>query len=359
MMWSHRPQRISVHVGSLSSTEKSDITLVDVRRFATQSKPKWVELKHSPTLRIVSFRRKSERIIVYYATGTVTTSSNSAKSYVRTNVDTVLLKQLFADPRKDISDGFSPLRTSKAIFDDNPQTGKIQRSCSNRYLKIWGNDKLWWSSNIDINEFYKCIHKDISQSVCLLAIPSGGILCAMKDGQAYWSAGGILDDAVEQMLGNGDIKARHIALGTKGRYYISFAKGDEVWCGHEDFDETVRESAVKCVAFGDEFDSYFVLHENNICTWRNIPESLENTIRDNCKNGTVVDYVSLGCKRGQYFVHFNNDVWYASGLCEEDKHALEKIDGAVKEVSFCKGGLVVRYSHFHEQKFVDTQNEDA
>ena len=103
----------------------------------------------------------------------------------------------------------------------------------------------------------------------------------------------------------------YVALGSQDRYFIRFKDGSTDWVGSDDITTVLNLTnstrTVKSVAFGEDYDSYFVIFDDGGWKFKNIPYSLEILIQriedsiNNRKQLELLDCVTLGSE-GQYFV---------------------------------------------------------
>ena len=72
----------------------------------------------------------------------------------------------------------------------------------------------------------------------------------------------------------------YFSIGTENRYYVHFANGKSEWVGPKSMSETLHEQdrTVRSIAFGDSWDSYFVVFTDGWWTYHGVPESLDKKI---------------------------------------------------------------------------------
>jgi len=87
----------------------------------------------------------------------------------------------------------------------------------------------------------------------------------------------------------------YVALGMHERYYIKFANGKSQWHGCDEMTEMLHETqcTVRSVAFGQDFDSYFVVFEDGSWQFECIPVGLGELISKRNSRADV-QIVSLG-----------------------------------------------------------------
>lgn len=202
-----------------------------------------------------------------------------------------------------------------------------------------------------MKNLHNCLQRmDMRDTMCIALHPeSHTVLYAKRDGQSFWDGGGVpeaVDNALRNRVGE-HCRPTAIALGTEGRYFMQFANGKELWNGSDSFEEEIAHNAgVKMVAFGEEFDSYFILYKNS-AAWRNIPKAMEDYVEVHSRQGDLpnVAFVSLGEGR-RYFIRFEDGSWRAGGLRPVEKKLVDQINakGNIREMYFGAGGMVLRYN---------------
>jgi hypothetical protein len=97
----------------------------------------------------------------------------------------------------------------------------------------------------------------------------------------------------------------YVALGSQNRYYIKFKDGKYEWVGCEEMTQTLQQIRnVRTVAFGDQWDSYFIVYSDGDYAYSNIPGSLRNLLtsrNDRCD----LECDSLG-PSGKYYLRTKN-----------------------------------------------------
>lgn len=184
---------------------------------------------------------------------------------------------------------------------------------------------------------------DLEETTRLIAIPSGGddgVLYKLRTGEMYWT--NFHHQYWPQVflkLNSERNRPLDVSLGTYGRYYMKFAKGNKLWSGPEKMAKFMaKDSNVSMVAFGEKYDSYFILFENGSFEYNDIPEELKTPIE-----GLTLEFVSLG-SRGQWCFRANGKV-KTGGLCKDALEYFKEIEaeGDIREVAFTQTGCIIIY----------------
>ena len=125
-----------------------------------------------------------------------------------------------------------------------------------------------------------------------------------------------------------------VALGSQDRYYIRFADGKSQWCGPDSLSEALHETdrTVKCIAFGEDWDSWFVVFTDGWWRCNDVPEGLSNKIeaRD-CRSD--LDFVSLG-PNGEWMLAVRNGRMWWGGLSDEGYEAIDQVKDRITFADF-------------------------
>ena len=108
----------------------------------------------------------------------------------------------------------------------------------------------------------------------------------------------------------------YLSMGSDGRYFLKFDDGTSEWVGSDSLEEKILENKpVKRVAFGEDYETYFVLSELGGYSWNGIPSTMSAGINSNKYRKRTIDEVSLG-PNGEWFVRWTDGSWKADGLPE-------------------------------------------
>lgn len=109
-------------------------------------------------------------------------------------------------------------------------------------------------------------------------------------------------------------KPVYCALGSQGRYYVSFANGKAWFVGPEDFNDEINSThrTIATIAFGEDWDTYFICYPDG--WWKcggNPPSGLMDKIR--VRNSAAdLEAVSLGGEGEWYLKAKNGRSWWGN-----------------------------------------------
>ncbi|KAL7541594.1 hypothetical protein ACHAXR_011051 [Thalassiosira sp. AJA248-18] len=111
---------------------------------------------------------------------------------------------------------------------------------------------------------------------------------------------------------------KYVSMGSQDRYYIEFVDGKSEWVGCDDMSTELNSSSstVKTVAFGEDWDSYFIVYTDGGYSYQNIPYDLYD-ILNRKKKKPYLDCVSLG-PDGEYFLSASNGRAWWGGMSDEN-----------------------------------------
>jgi len=155
-----------------------------------------------------------------------------------------------------------------------------------------------------------------------MCISCGGISTIMlyEQGGSAWSAG--LPKLLYNKL-NGRQRAlpkpTYIAIGSQDRYYIHFADGKLQWVGCDLMMKTLKiigSRAVPSVAFGEDWESFFIVFSDGGWSYNNIPQGLVDVL-ERRGNRADLNCVSLGPSREYYVAAENGRACWWGGMSEK------------------------------------------
>ena len=311
-----------------------------------------------------------QRINVYYTTGTIGTCLDHPRQgktqLFRRNVDLALLAQLFRDPRTHTGAGYHrrnawnldggsadhrgvddrcesvPKRADVDPLDEEAelraQAARLQKDLADvnaclaacvkrreaeerRQAKlieqaaemqlalrrfVRGTKSDFWLSDADsVSEMFR-------DDVTCVATNGTATIMLYEDGG--WAFTGGLTKYLYNKL-NGRQKSLpspdYVALGSMDRYYIQFADGKSEWCGCDELTKTLNESSrcVKTVAFGEAWDSFFVVFDDGCWACRAVPDGLSKKLKARDKKADL-KCVSLGGDGAWYLEAMNGKSWW-------------------------------------------------
>ena len=131
---------------------------------------------------------------------------------------------------------------------------------------------------------------------------------------------------------------RYVAIGTGNRYYIEFADGQAQWSSPDDMNKYIRGEARKnggiaSVAFGEDYDTYFIVYKNGGFRGSgDIPSGLKDIISRRNRKGDL-KCVSLG-SNGQWFLEANNGRAWWGGLSTKTLRKIDEVKDRIKFLDF-------------------------
>jgi hypothetical protein len=144
-------------------------------------------------------------------------------------------------------------------------------------------------------------------------------------------------------------KPTYVSLGSRGRYYICFENGKSQWVGPDPLTNLLQKETrdVRSVAFGEDYDTFFVVWNDGGAAWSHIPSGLQKLIESRKKKADMVS-VSLG-PHGEYFLRAENGKYWWQGPSGNDgallDKELKKSSRDIKRVHFgYSGSFHIRYS---------------
>ena len=126
----------------------------------------------------------------------------------------------------------------------------------------------------------------------------------------------------------------YVAIGSQDRYYVRFTDGVSQWVGDDAMTKTLQDTnrQVKSVAFGEHWDSHFIVYDDGYWQYQNIPAGLSN-ILDERGNKADLDCVSLG-PDGEYYMSAKNGKAWWGGTTSENIASIAKVSDRVKFIDF-------------------------
>ena len=130
----------------------------------------------------------------------------------------------------------------------------------------------------------------------------------------------------------------YVAIGTGNRYYIEFADGQAQWSSPDDMNKYIRGEARKnggiaSVAFGEDYDTYFIVYKNGGFRGSgDIPSGLKDIISRRNRKGDL-KCVSLG-SNGQWFLEANNGRAWWGGLSTKTLRKIDEVKDRIKFLDF-------------------------
>lgn len=89
-------------------------------------------------------------------------------------------------------------------------------------------------------------------------------------------------------------RAVFLAIGTEERFYTRFADGKQEWVASEECTADVKLKPVSKLAFGRDWEDYFILYKDGSCKWAGIPPKLAAKLQQLTPKSPPVANVTLG-----------------------------------------------------------------
>jgi hypothetical protein len=180
---------------------------------------------------------------------------------------------------------------------------------------------------------FKCFDRTVTCIAC------GGVGTIMLYERGGWSCTGGVAKLLHNKL-NGRQKslphAEYVAMGSQDRYYLSFEDGKSEWVGCDEMSKVLNKETsrkVKTVAFGDDWDSFFVVFADGWWCSLNIPHELQK-LMDSRKQRADLDCVSLG-PSGEYFLQAKNGrAWWGGGMAPKNRSIAGKHKNRITFMDF-------------------------
>ena len=203
--------------------------------------------------------------------------------------------------------------------------------------------KFMYALDDDANDF---ISKSFDKTLTCMACNGSSVIMLYEDGGWAFSSG------LPLKLYNKLNGRRHslpspvyVSLGSQDRYYIEFADGRSEWVGCDGMTKQLQTSKtrkVKSVAFGEYWDSYFIVHTDGFWGYSNVPLALSN-LMDKRKCKSDLDCVSLG-PEGEYFISAKNGRAWWGGMRSDAMTQIGKQANNITFVDFGDNGTwLARY----------------
>jgi len=367
------------------------LTIENVRRVARFADAK--EIVHKVNEKLLSFSLRNNndvRINVYYTTGTVGTCidhPHQGKTQLfRRCVTVQILKQIFDNPRIHTDKGYKRKRdnvrddeqvvlqkhlkrlrkeaeTVEILLNESKlrkkqeeqerkeqerkeQERKDQARAYDKAMKLQrirekrGKFGSWETSHTkDVKSMFttECISLGTNGASSIFLYENGN--------WAYTS--GLPNLLYNKLKG----RQRHlpspeyVALGTHGRYYISFADGKSEWSGPDEMTKAINNSGcnsvIKSISFGGNYGDYFIVFKCGRYCYSGVPIKFHNILNSN--HDKQIETAAIG-PNGSYYLKLNNGISWWSGIPTGVTNAIDKQHGTITFVDFgADGNFFVRY----------------
>jgi len=134
-----------------------------------------------------------------------------------------------------------------------------------------------------------------------------------------------------------DTRPSYVAIGTRERYYVAFHDGTADWKAPKALDKCLkRESMPRSVAFGDKFDSYFLVREDGTWECNDVPDDLLEKLEDKKEKPDLV-CVTLG-PSGEWFLRCKNGRMWWGGISEDLDDMIQQLLESDRYLNFLDFG---------------------
>ena len=138
----------------------------------------------------------------------------------------------------------------------------------------------------------------------------------------------------------------YVAMGSQDRYYIRFSDESSQVFGCDGLSKELKMRSnrrAQTVAFGENWDSYFVVYADGWRSYSNVPSGLSDLI-ENTLNESELECVSLG-PSGEYFVSTQDGRMMWGGMTTENEDIANRNKDEIKFMDFGDfNTFVVRHS---------------
>lgn len=126
-----------------------------------------------------------------------------------------------------------------------------------------------------------------------------------------------LHSKLKSLKRNNTTRPSYVAIGSRDRYYVAFHDGTADWKTSKNLDKCLkrRQVTARSVAFGDKYDSWFVVFDDGSWECRSIPDELTDKLSDRLDRPDLV-CVTLG-PSGEWFLRAKNGRMWWGGISEE------------------------------------------
>ena len=152
---------------------------------------------------------------------------------------------------------------------------------------------------------------------CVTTNGRGAVFLYGNGGVAYTSKiPTALKNKLIQLNRSNETRPSYVAIGTRERFYVAFHDGTADWKVSKNLDKILkRRSTPRSVAFGDKYDSFFVVFDDGSWECHDIPDELADKLADRADRPDLV-CVTLG-PNGEWFLRAKNGRMWWGGISEE------------------------------------------
>ncbi|KAL7554331.1 hypothetical protein ACHAWF_017771 [Thalassiosira exigua] len=158
--------------------------------------------------------------------------------------------------------------------------------------------------------------KIFTEYTCCVAMGSDGAHLCLYDGGGWAYSSGLCDN-LHKLLHTRALShpsPKYVAMGSMGRYFIRFANGKTQWVGPDDMSDLLHSTnkGVKSVAFGEDYEDYFVVFEDGWYQYSGCSADLQKLLNDRgCRSD--LEKVTLG-PNGEWCLWAKNGKYWWGGV---------------------------------------------
>lgn len=177
---------------------------------------------------------------------------------------------------------------------------------------------------------------------------NGGWICL--DDNGGWAYRGIYDNLLKKLKtrASSHPSPDYVALGSNGRYYIRFTNGKSEWVGPGDLSDLLKRDhrKVASVAFGQDWEDYFVVFEDGGFQCTGVPYGLVEKLKARGNRGDLKK-VTLG-PDGEWSLWAKNGRAWWGGIDTDTLNEISNIEKSGNNITDLKfggdGRYFIRYS---------------
>eukprot|EP00523_Entomoneis_sp_CCMP467_P014636 CAMPEP_0168772292 /NCGR_PEP_ID=MMETSP0725-20121227/3881_1 /TAXON_ID=265536 /ORGANISM="Amphiprora sp., Strain CCMP467" /LENGTH=484 /DNA_ID=CAMNT_0008821805 /DNA_START=1 /DNA_END=1456 /DNA_ORIENTATION=- len=179
------------------------------------------------------------------------------------------------------------------------------------------------------------VSKQFDETVTVIST-SGNATILLYEGGSWACTSGITKLLHNKLNGRQRTlpKATYVAIGSMDRYYIRFSDGKSEWVGCDGMTALLNkeERTVASIAFGEDWNSYFVVFTDGGWMYESIPQGLIDVIERRQRRGDLT-CVSLG-PNGEYYVAAKNGRSWWGGVSSKASKAIGNFGNRIRFMDF-------------------------
>ncbi len=189
--------------------------------------------------------------------------------------------------------------------------------------------------------------KNFTSTTSCVAVGDDGVNICLYDNGGFAYSSGLCDNLHKKLhtRASSHPSPDYVALGSNERYYIRFTNGKSEWVGPDNLSKLLQNDRrrVKSVAFGANWEDYFVVFEGGGYAYVGAPYGLEEKINARGKRGDL-EKVTLG-PNGEWSLWTQNGRAWWGGIDSDTMKDISKRRNNVTDLKFgSNGNYFIRYS---------------